>query len=370
MPTANVVGGEAKDILDLCLSCKACKSECPSGVDIAKLRAEFLYQYQEKNGYSFRSKLIGNFSKQMKLAAIFPPAYNFIVETPFLRRTFNKIVGFHPDRTLPRLAPLEIGNSPSGVSGEIGNSPSGVRGEQIYFFLDEFTKYNDGEVGQKAILLLQKLGYEVIIPKHVDSGRSYLSKGMLKEAKELAIQNVSLLKDLINENTPLLGVEPSAILSFRDEYIDLVPENLREDAKRLAQNTFILEEWLGQDAQLKKIDKSIFTDEKRLIKLHGHCHQKAMSSLVPVKKLLSLPKNYEVQLIPSGCCGMAGSFGYEAEHYELSMKVGELVLFPTIREQNQDTIIAAAGTSCRHQIKDGTNRKAKHPVEILYEAIV
>jgi Fe-S oxidoreductase len=239
----------------------------------------------------------------------------------------------------------------------------------VYIFCDEFTNYNDAEIGRKTVLLLEKLGYEVVIPEHTESGRSYLSKGFVKEAQKLAIQNVNLLKDLITYDTPLIGIEPSAILSFRDEYIDLVPENLRGAAETISENTMLFEEFIAREIDTKRINKNVFSKEKRLIKLHGHCHQKALSTLTSSKKALSLPENYTVQLIPSGCCGMAGSFGYEEEHYDVSMKIGELVLFPTVRNQPEEVIIAAPGTSCRHQIKDGTGRKAKHPVEILWEAL-
>jgi Fe-S oxidoreductase len=178
-----------------------------------------------------------------------------------------------------------------------------------------------------------------------------------------------MLKDLISEETPLIGIEPSAILTFRDEYPDLVSEELVEDAKKLAKNALMIDEFIAREIDKKKINSKQFTANSKLIKLHGHCQQKAIGSLIPTKKMLSLPQNYTVQLIPSGCCGMAGSFGYEKEHYELSMKIGELVLFPTVRQQPDEVVIAAPGTSCRHQIHDGTGRKALHPVEILWEAL-
>ncbi len=355
---------EIKEVMDLCLACKGCKSDCPSNVDMAKLKMEFLHQYYKDNGVPLRSRLIANFSKLSKVASYVPWAYNLVFDTPALRKIANSVVGFHPDRTMPLLAKETFLHwykkhpKPSGLS------------KKVYLFADEFTNYNDVEIGKKAVLLLEKLGYEVIIPKHVESGRPQLSKGLLDEAKALATQNVSLLKDLITAQTPLVGIEPSAILTFRDEYPDLVDENLLEAARQLASNALMMEEFLAKENEAKRIDKKVFTQEKRLVKLHGHCQQKALSSLVPAKKTLSLPSNYEVQLIPSGCCGMAGSFGYEKEHFELSNQVGELVLFPTIRQQGDDVIIAASGTSCRHQIHDGTGRKAKHVVEILFEALV
>lgn len=364
--TVDATAEETKEILDLCLSCKGCKSECPSSVDISKMKAEFLQSYYDKNGVPFRSRLIANFSQQMRLASIVPWAYNAVFGTESLRRLANRVVGFHPDRTMPMLAETTLKKW-----AETRRPTSNVRRptSKVYLFCDEFTNYNDVEIGQKAILLLEKLGYEVIIPKHAESGRTYLSKGLVKEAKNIAIQNVTLLKDIISADTPLIGIEPSAILTFRDEYLDLVPATLQEAAQKLAQNTLQFEEFIAREIDAKRIHRQQFTNEQKTIKLHGHCHQKALSSLTPSKKMLSLPENYTVQLIPSGCCGMAGSFGYEKEHYELSMQVGELVLFPTVRQQPEAVIIAAPGTSCRHQIKDGTGRKAKHPIEILWEAV-
>ncbi|WP_026994295.1 FAD-binding and (Fe-S)-binding domain-containing protein [Flectobacillus major] len=354
---------EIKEVMDLCLACKGCKSDCPSNVDVAKLKMEFLHQYYKENGVPLRSKLVGNFSKLSQLASYVPWAYNLVFETPALRKIANNLVGFHPERTMPLLAKETFLNWNKKRSKTTGLS------KKVYLFADEFTNYNDVEIGKKAVLLLEKLGYEVVIPKHVESGRPQLSKGLLDDAKALANKNVTMLKDIITEQTPLVGIEPSAILTFRDEYPDLVDDNLVESAKSLAKNTLMVEEFLAKEIDAKRIASNVFTQEKRLIKLHGHCQQKSLSSLVPAKKALSLPANYEVQLIPSGCCGMAGSFGYEKEHFELSNQVGELVLFPTIRQQPEEVIIAASGTSCRHQIHDGTGRTAQHAVEILFEAL-
>ncbi|GAB3266531.1 FAD-binding and (Fe-S)-binding domain-containing protein [Larkinella harenae] len=356
---------EIKEVYDLCLACKGCKAECPSNVDVAKLKMEFLQHYQEANGVPVRSRLIANFSSLSGLASWVPWAYNAVLGTESLRRVANRVIGFHPDRTMPLLhsTTLRRWAKKAGLQQR-------ASARKVYLFCDEFTNYNDVEVGKKAVLLLKKLGYEVIIPEHGESGRAALSKGLLRQAKRLAEKNVQLLKDLITTETPLVGIEPSAILAFRDEYPDLVDESMLPDARRIAESALTFEEFIAREIDKGAISKNAFTSEKRLIKLHGHCQQKAVSSLVPSKKMLSLPKNYTVQLIPSGCCGMAGSFGYEAEHYDVSMKIGELVLFPTVRKQADDVIIAAAGTSCRHQIKDGTGRKAKHPAEILYEALV
>jgi Fe-S oxidoreductase len=352
--------------LDLCLSCKGCKSECPSSVDVGKMKAEFTQQYYESHAIPFRTNLIANFGKQMKLASIAPWAFNAVFGTTAIRKVANKIVGFHPDRSMPLLHNTTLKNCWKKHNRNTSNADTHSK---VYLFCDEFTNYNDVEIGKKAVLLLEKLGYEVVIPEHEESGRSYLSKGLVKEAQKLAVRNVELLKDIITQKTPLIGIEPSAILSFRDEYIDLVPEHLKIAAQDIAAHALLFEEFISREIDAKRITKDTFGKEQRLIKLHGHCHQKALSSLTTSKKALSIPENYKVQLIPSGCCGMAGSFGYEEEHYEVSMQVGELVLFPTVRQQPDEVIIAAPGTSCRHQIKDGTGRKAKHPIEILWEAL-
>jgi FAD/FMN-containing dehydrogenase/Fe-S oxidoreductase len=356
---------EIKEVLDLCLVCKACKSECPSNVDMAKLKMEFMYQYHKENGVPLRSKMIGNYPKMSALASYIPWGYNLIFKNKPLRKLANTVVGFHPDRTMPLLSNTTLRAWFKKKYGTIAGK--GTR--KVYLFIDEFTNFNDVEIGKKAVELLIKLGYAVEVPNHVDSGRSYLSKGMLDDAKALANKNVELLSSLISENTPLVGVEPSAILTFRDEYPELVSLELAEKAAELAKNALMFDELVAREIDSKKIDSSIFKAEKRLIKLHGHCQQKAVASMVPTKKMLSLPKGYEVQLIPSGCCGMAGSFGYEKEHYDISMKIGELVLFPTVRQQPNEVIIAAPGTSCRHQIHDGTGKNAQHPIEILFEAL-
>ena len=372
---------EIKEVFDLCLSCKGCKSECPSNVDVAKLKAEFLQHYYDANGVPIRSRLIANFARLSNLASYVPWAWNAVLGTPALRRIANRVVGFHPDRTMPLMGRETVSKwfsvHGSRFKGAADNdkplsskAPENRELKTVHLFLDEFTNFNDPEVGKKAIQLLERLGYQVVIPAHGESGRAALSKGMLKMAKGMADRNVRVLSGLVTAETPLVGLEPSAILTFRDEYPELVSEELMETAKQLAKNVLTFEEFIAREFDAKRIRPEQFTAETRLIKLHGHCQQKAVSSLVPGKKMLSLPKNYTVQLIPSGCCGMAGSFGYEKEHYDLSMQIGELVLLPTVRQQPADVIIAAPGTSCRHQIKDGTGRKAQHPAEILFDALL
>jgi FAD/FMN-containing dehydrogenase/Fe-S oxidoreductase len=357
---------EIYGVMDLCLSCKACKSECPSNVDMAKLKAEFLQQYYDANGVPFRSKLIANFNSASRLGSVAPGIYNFIMTNDSVSKLVKKFSGFASKRSMPTLYKTTLNS----WYHKRQKDSTTAGGKKVFLFCDEFTNYNDTAIGIKAILLLEKLGYEVVIPEHEESGRAWLSKGLIRKAKKIASKNISLLSDLVTPETPLIGVEPSAILTFRDEYPDLASDDQLTAARELAKNVFMIDEFIAREISKGAIKKEQFTAEKRHIKLHGHCQQKALSSVAPSVHLLSLPENYTVETIPSGCCGMAGSFGYEKEHYDLSMQIGELVLFPTVRKQGDDVIIAAPGTSCRHQIKDGTGRKALHPVEVLYDALL
>lgn len=353
---------EIKEVMDLCISCKGCKTECPSNVDMAKLKAEYTHQNYKANGAPLRAKLFANVTRTNQLASMAPSLYNFFMKNPISSAIAKKLMGVAKERNMPLLQGTTLAKWYKN-NAQKGNLSKG----EIYLFNDEFTNYNDTHIGITTIKLLNSLGYKVVIPEHEESGRTFISKGFLDEAKALATKNVKLLATLVSEEQPLIGLEPSAILTLRDEYLDLVED--QKGAKYLAKYTLTLEEFLAREIEVGKIIASSFTEKQEHIRLHGHCHQKANSSLVPSKIALGLPKNYKVQLIPSGCCGMAGSFGYEKEHYEVSMKMGELVLFPTVRKEPESTIICAPGTSCRHQIKDGTQREALHPVEILYNAL-
>ncbi len=358
---------EIKEVMDLCMSCKACKSECPSSVDMTKLKAEFLQHYQDAHGVPMRSRLIARFADVARLASIAPWLYNAILQTPLLRRVANKIIGFHPDRTMPRQNRITLrrwfrDHTPLAPLG-------GERIGRVHLFCDEFSDNNDLDAGIATVDSLELLGYEVHLPDHAESGRAALSKGLVRHAQQLANENVRQLSTIVSADEPLIGIEPSAILGFRDEYPALVDTSLRESARQLAPHCLMLDEFIARESNAGRIDSASFTDESRTIHVHGHCHQKALGSVGPTLHMLSLPENYTVQEIPSGCCGMAGSFGYEKEHYEVSMQVGELVLFPHLEELDAEVIIAASGTSCRHQIHDGTQKSALHPAEIFRNAL-
>jgi FAD/FMN-containing dehydrogenase/Fe-S oxidoreductase len=357
---------EIAPVMDLCLSCKGCKSECPSNVDVARLKAEWLQQRYDALGVPARARLIGDFSRAMALASIVPGVFNFLVTNTATASLFKRVAGFAQERSMPKLNKIPLRRWHQIHANKNGPFPNG----RVFLFCDEFTNFNDEEVGVKAVQLLNRVGYEVVIPEHVDSGRAQISKGLLRDAQRLAIRNVELLKDIVTPETPIVGIEPSAILGFRDEVPDLVPERLVEAATAIAKHALLIDEFIAREADRGRIRREVFTNESRNIKLHGHCHQKSLASLTPTVKSLELPVNYKVQVIPSGCCGMAGSFGYEKEHFDISMKIGGLVLLPAVRSAPADTIIAAPGTSCRHQIKDATGRIARHPAEILHDALV
>jgi FAD/FMN-containing dehydrogenase/Fe-S oxidoreductase len=379
---------QVKGVMDLCLSCKGCKSECPSNVDVARLKAEWQQHYYDANGIPLRSRLVASFTSSMRLAALVPGLYNWAVTTPAVSHLIKRFARFSPRRSLPTIHPTTLAKwhkaqaNKSGITGGHASRRAPARTEagpptdtpfpngKVYLFCDEFTNYNDTPVGIKAVQLLNRLGYEVIIPAHVESGRAHFSKGLVRDAQKFAIRNVELLKDLITADTPLIGIEPSCILGFRDEYPDLMPDHLLGAAKVLAKNALLIDEFIAREAASGRITPAAFKAGQRAIKLHGHCHQKALSSLTPTVKMLELPAGHKVTIIPSGCCGMAGSFGYEEEHFAVSQQIGELVLFPAVRSASAETLVAATGTSCRHQIKDGTGRVALHPVEILHDALL
>ena len=351
---------EIKESLDLCLSCKACASECPSNVDIAVLKSEFLYQYQKANGFSLRSKLFAYNTKFNAMASKVPGLSNFIFSNKLTSSLIKSSNGIAKERSLPLVSKPALTKlkKKGAINGAI---------KTVYLFVDEFSNYLDAEIAYASYDLLTKLNYDVRFVDHQESGRTFISKGFLEQAKKVAETNVSIFGSLITEETPLLGIEPSAILTFRDEYKRLVED--KESAIAIANNTFLIEEFLANEVKLGNVSSDQFTSEAKTIKIHNHCHQKALSNQKVTFDILNLPVNYKPTIMPSGCCGMAGSFGYEKEHYEVSMKVGEQTLFPTIRKADSDVIIAANGTSCRHQIKDGTQRVALHPVMILLNAL-
>lgn len=389
-------------VMDLCISCKACKSECPSNVDVARLKAEFLQRYYDLHHVPFRAWLIAWLPRLYAPGMLLRPVTNLVTGTAL----FKRLIGFSEKRPIPALSAVTLrawtrrhgrqARRADTVERNGINNPA-VKPEikgTVNLFADEFTNYNESDIGIKAVMLLEKLGYEVIIPRHIESGRTFLSKGLLRSSRKVAIKNILMLRDVVTDERPLVGIEPSALLTFRDEYPEIAGNGftdddrriggngiksnarrmsvngLKEDALRIAGNALLFEEFICREIDRGNITSSSFTDKPAQILLHGHCQQKAVASTAPTIRMLSLPVNYRVEEINDGCCGMAGAFGYEKEHYDLSMKIGEMVLFPAVRAAAGETVITAPGTSCRHHIADGTGRRALHPVEVLYDALV
>jgi Fe-S oxidoreductase len=335
---------------------------------MAKIKAEFLQHWYESHRVPLRTKLIANSPHINSLGMHFPGIFNWVATSKLTSSVLKRMLGFATGRSIPTLGKISLrkwaGRNLESLNGSLpGNAP------EVVLYMDEFTNYSDTSLGIITIRFLNRLGIRIKVVDHPVSGRTYISKGLLKKAQLIARGNVKILSEVVNGERPLVGIEPSAILGFRDEFPELVGEELQEKAEFLSRHCYTIEEYLQIAFEKKIFDSSLFTREKRKLKLHGHCQQKSIASTDSTRRVLSIPENYSVEEIPSGCCGMAGSFGYEREHYELAMKVGELLLFPAVREAGEETIIVAPGTSCRHQIGDGTGKRALHPVEVLYNAL-
>jgi len=357
---------EINEILDLCLACKGCKSECPSGVDMAKLKSEFLQHYNEQHSPSLRTRLIANLPRINSLFSYWPGLFNFFAHNRLTSKAIKQIAGFAARRSIPLLAPLTFRRwLRRNLEKHNPSAPTG----SLYLFVDEFTNHNDTAVGIAAVKLLTALGYKILTVRHSSSARTYISKGFLRKARKMIIENIEAFSPIVSTEIPLVGLEPSAILGFRDEYPELAGVSHKPAALKLAENVFLLEEFLVREFSAGRINRSSFTDTASEVLVHVHCQQKAIASSAAILAALAIPAQFRVREIPSGCCGMAGAFGYEKEHFDLSQKIGELVLFPDVRSAATGAIIAAPGTSCRHHIKDGTGRISLHPAEVLFSAL-
>ncbi len=346
-----------KEVFDLCISCKGCSNECPSNVDVAILKSEFLYQFYKENKRPLRDILFVSNTKLLKFARIAPKLSNFILNTNLFKATFN----IAKERKLPSINKITFNKWLK------KQKPINTYKKEIYLFIDEFTNNYDVDLGMDTYNLLTRLGYKVNYVNNKESGRAQMSKGFLIDAQKKARKNIAIFSKIITNETPLIGIEPSAILSFRDEYLRLA-KNI-DKAKNLAKNVFTIEEFIANEIKNGTITENQFHESEKSIKIHTHCHQKALSNQFATFLMLSIPKNYTVTILNTGCCGMAGSFGYEKEHYKISMQIGENSVFNKIRNSNKSDEIAVSGTSCRQQIEDGTAIKTKHPVKILLDAL-
>ncbi|MBO5541434.1 MAG: FAD-binding protein [Muribaculaceae bacterium] len=359
---------ELKQVLDECLACKGCRSECPSNVDMTRLRAELLQHWHDRHGTPLRTWLVARMAQVEGLGALLRPVYNAVARWRPTASLVKRVVGFAPQRTLPQLSRHSMRWL---VAHERQRHPAPAASKgTVYLLADEFTDRHESHLGLTLARLLTRLGYDVQVPRHVESGRAAISKGCLRLAQRHARRNFALLRHLIDADHPLVGIEPSCILSFRDEYPDLVAPADRHAAKALGQHCLLYDEFIVREMQAGRISADDFSADEMDIWLHGHCHQKALVGIGPTVQALGLLSGARVHVIASGCCGMAGSFGYEREHYQTSLAIGEMVLFPAVRQAMSQSgvhpaYVAAPGTSCRQQILDGTGIHAVHPLQLL-----
>jgi FAD/FMN-containing dehydrogenase/Fe-S oxidoreductase len=359
VPQEDFTGERLYKVLDLCLECKACKAECPSNVDMAKLKYEFLGHYYRAHGFPLRNRLFGRIEQWHRLGARFAPIANWVGSWGPGRWLLERIAGIDARRPLPKLA---LENFEKWFRRH--PSQSGASNGEVVLFHDTFNTFNTPSVAIAATQFLRQAGYQVTLVQKKCCGRPMISKGMLEEARENAAWNVSRLAPYAKIDVPIVGLEPSCLLTLRDEY----PELLRgEEAKLVAQNSFLFEEFVMREQEQGKMTVP-FNQRGGKALLHSHCHQKALVGTAPTLAVLRTA-GFEVTEVDSGCCGMAGSFGFEKEHYDLSLAIGNRRLAPAVKAAGAEVEIVAPGISCRQQIEHLAGRKAKHPAELLWEAL-
>ena len=354
------------DALDLCLECKGCKAECQTGVDMAKLKYEYLDQYHRANGLPLRARLFANINALSRLGCRTAPLSNWAAGNPITRLLLHAFMGIHLRRSLPRFArPTFPEWFRARAAHPDGRSLGTGEDRMVVLFNDTFMNYNYPQVGVAAVELLEKAGFQVVLANGECCGRPMISKGLLDRARDHARRNVELLYPYAQRGIPIVGCEPSCLLTLRDEYPDLLRD---EKARVVAAGSYLIDEFIDMLRERRELALE-FTGVKKKVLFHGHCHQKALVGTRHSVAVLRLAPGYEVEEVNSGCCGMAGSFGYEAEHYRMSQAIGEQVLFPAVVAKGEDWEVAVTGISCRQQIEHGTGRTARHLVEVLRDAL-
>jgi len=388
LPASELTGRRLFDALDLCLECKGCKAECPANVDMAKLKYEFLARYYEANGYPLRARLFGNIHRLNRLGTRLAPVSTWVAQSAPARWALERLAGIDRRRPLPPFARPTFDawwkhhvrslngrrHAPNAEAGRAEDRSDANVQPRVVLFADTFIRYNYPEIGRAAVQLLEGLGYEVLVPPVTCCGRPMISKGLLRTAKQHAERNLARLLPFAQAGIPIVGCEPSCVLTFRDEVPDLLPG---EDARLLAEHALLIDEflyrhiqdhgWSAPQAGAGAQEASGASAGRRVL-LHGHCHQKAIVDMRFATGVLKAA-GFDVELVDSGCCGMAGSFGFEREHYDISMAIGERRLLPAVRRLPPEAEVVAMGVSCRQQIAHGTGRQARHLVEILADAI-
>ncbi|MBA3958630.1 MAG: FAD-binding protein [Parachlamydiaceae bacterium] len=356
LPLQELTSQGIHDVMDLCLECKGCKTECPSEVDMAKMKAEFLYHYQHEHGIPLRSRLFAFIGKMNLVGSRFPRLFNKLMQSAVTKQILDWI-GITKERSLPLLAEKRF-------SVWFKEHQQYVHTKSVVLYNDTFTEFNHPEIGKSAVHVLEALGYKVIVPEWHCCGRPALSKGLLIQAKEMAQRVLKILLPYAQQGLPIIGLEPSCLLTIKDDFVALLGADIKNLQTVIKQCT-TFDEFVAQHVVEGKLPLPFTHQDKIDIKLHAHCHQKALVGTGQTLKVLRAIPNATVSEIPSGCCGLAGSFGYEKEHYALSLKIGELSLFPHVRESSAGTFIVADGVSCRSQIEHGTQSSAMHLAELL-----
>jgi Fe-S oxidoreductase len=365
-----LVSDEVRDALDLCVSCKGCKRDCPTGVDMARMKIEFRHQDGLKNGWPLKDRLVAALPDYAATASRFAGLLNLRNRIPLLARIGEALLGLSARRSLPEWRRTHFFNAP----------PAAATREQVLaaerpvvLFVDTFNGFFEPANAHAALRVLQAAGYTVHIAtkgaKHLCCGRTYLANGRVDEARGKARDLMAALQPFAGRGIAIVGLEPSCLLTLRDEALAL---GLGDAAQQVAQHAVLFEEFLAREAAGGRLGdlKAKLQPLDRKVLLHGHCHQKAFGAVSPVLEVLRLIPGVQPELIESSCCGMAGSFGYEAEHYETSIAMAELSLLPAVRKAEADTLVVADGTSCRHQIADGSDRQAIHVAQVLERALV
>ena len=366
LPREKLLGDEMRGVLDLCVGCKACQSECPSSIDMARIKSEWQHLYHQQHGLSLGEWFFANMPRIGEWLSHVPALAKFangLLDAELIAAPIKKILGVAQERNLPKFEPLVIDYWQSKKL-PIANSQSQ---NQVVLYLDTWSRHHYPHIAAAAYEVLSAAGFDVIVPKYVCCGRTYISKGLLNEARESADAVIENLSEFVMQGIPVVGLEPSCILSFRDEYPSLSTHSHRHSLVKLA---FTFEEFVANNVErfsecLQRSKPSEgFERSPCQVLLHGHCHQKAQVGTKPAHTALQLA-GYVVTEVDSGCCGMAGSFGYEADHYAISQQMAERALMPAVHNASDDTLIVAAGVSCRQQIKDFSGRTALHPAEVL-----
>ena len=361
LPADELTSRRMYEVMDLCIECKACKSECPSSVDLAKIKFEFLAQYQRRHGTSLRTRLFGNIAALSRMGSgSLAPALNGLMRSRPAGWVLERGLGITRRRPLPAFARESFVQWFRRRPAPIGDRP------KVVLFNDTFNTYNDPHIAVAAVEVLEAAGFEVVLPGIRCCGRPMISKGLVRQARAAARDTVARLTPFAQANLPIVGLEPSCLLSLKDEYLYLLPDS--ESARLVAAQAMLFEEFIAELAQDGRLPLG-FSQTQREVILHGHCHQRALTGTAATRQALALASGHSVREVDSSCCGMAGAFGYEKEHYDISCRMAERRLLPAVRSASDDALIVAPGTSCRHQISHGTGRPVLHPAEVLHNAL-